>query len=450
MTANVLDWSDCHSGRLGQEDVDRYAPRAEACATRLTEELAAGRLPFIDMPYWDSLKRDLTDMREFLAGFEHMVLLGIGGSALGARALQRAFAPQQDRPGHQGPWLWVADNIDVYGMEHWFSALPADKTVVVVISKSGGTIETIGQYFLVREWLQERLGDAWKDHLLYVTDADKGFLRQEAERTGARSLPVPDNLGGRYSALSAVGLVPAAFLGMDYEALVHGALDVGKPLTAKGLNADALGIHPSWRLACWARALMDKGYGQLIFFSYIPLWAPFGDWFSQLWAESLGKEGKGSQPVPAVGVTDQHSVQQMFLDGPRDKACLLLSCPALPKGPAFPRDLPDAWGYLQGLHFGDLLQAEGLGTQMALTKNAVPLVELRMGHDGPEQAGRLMGLLEIATLLTGWLLEIDPLDQPAVELGKRLANARLGAPGLEDEKADLEAFLRKSPTTQEF
>jgi len=122
---------------------------------------------------------------------------------------------------------------------------------------------------------------------------------------------------------------------------------------------------------------MDKGFAEMIFFAYIPLWASFGDWFAQLWAESLGKEGKGSQPVPAVGVTDQHSVNQMFMDGVRNKACLFLTCPSLPDGPRFPADLPDQFAYVRGKAFGELIRAEGLGTRMALSKNGVPLVEIQ-------------------------------------------------------------------------
>ena len=186
---------------------------------------------------------------------------------------------------------------------------------------------------------------------------------------------------------------------------------------------------------------MEHAYDELIFFSYIPLWNYFGAWFSQLWAESLGKEGRGSMPVPAVGVTDQHSVNQMFLDGPRNKGCLFLTCDALDKGPAFGRDVPAKWNWLSDKRFGDLLSAEALGTRMALARSKVPLVHVAMGGADEEAAGRLMGLCMTATILTGWLLDINPIDQPAVELGKRLANSRLGAPGLEREHQDLADFL---------
>nr|WP_321513011.1 glucose-6-phosphate isomerase [uncultured Pseudodesulfovibrio sp.] len=445
--ADILDWTNSSLENLNMES---FEARADEMAARLREETGAGRLPFLTMPYASALKKQLEKLKPFLQRFDHMLLLGIGGSALGARALQQAFFPQQDQPGHTGPSLWIADNVDAYALEAYLAKLPPEKTVVVTVSKSGGTIETVGQYFIFKEWMQQHLGDAWHEHMLLVTDEKQGFLRGEAETYGITALPVPDNLGGRYSVLSAVGMVPALFLGMDIDSLMAGAQDVAALLTDPNLTGEALTEHGSFQLAAWGAALMDKGFDEMIFFAYIPLWASFGDWFAQLWAESLGKDGKGSQPVPAIGVTDQHSVNQMFMDGVRNKACLFLTCPNLPAGPKFPADLPDQFSYVRGKDFGKLIQAEGLGTRMALSANGVPLVELRMGADSPRQAGKLIALLGAATILTGWFMGINPLDQPAVELGKRLAKARMNADGLEGEKADLNAFLTADRDLREF
>ena len=363
--------------------------------------------------------------------------------------MQKAFFPQQDQPLHDGPWLWIADNVDVPTLMAYFTKLPPEKTVVLAISKSGGTIETTSQYFLACQWLRDALGDKWKDHLVMVTGED-GFFRKEADTHGFTTLPVPTYMGGRYSVLSAVGLVPAAFLGIDYEALVEGALSVTRPLYETILSPKILAAHPAWQLATWNWSLIDSGFSQLIFFCYVPQLATFGAWFGQLWAESLGKQGKGSMPLPAVGVTDQHSLQQMFLDGPRDKGCLLLTCADAPQGQAFPDNVPAEFGYLRGKMMGELLAAEALGTQMALAQVGVPLVEARLERCDEHGAGRLIALLELATLFTGWLLSIDPLDQPAVELGKRLAKARLGAEGLVKEKGELAAFLAADRQTTEF
>jgi glucose-6-phosphate isomerase len=450
MAKNVLEWSNAYSGRVTLADSEAYAQRAAAVAKLLNEEVSAGKLPCLNMPFWPELKIELENLKEYFKRFDHMLLLGIGGSALGARALQKAFFPQQDQPGHTGPWLWIADNVDAASLEAWFSKLPPKKTCVVVVSKSGDTIETLSQYILALDWLREGCGSSWNEHVICVTDKVKGFLRQQADSFQLKSLLVPDNLGGRYSVLSAVGLIPATFLGIDGPALVQGALDANAALATGKLDGATLAAHPAFKLASWNAALMGKGYSQIIFFTYIPAWACFGAWFNQLWAESLGKEGKGSMPLPAVGVTDQHSLQQMFLDGPRDKGCLFLTCSSLPAGPDFPAELPEIWSYLQGKQFGDLLQAEGLGTQMALAMTQTPLVELRIGKADAYSAGRLMGLLMATTLTTGWLLGINPVDQPAVELGKRLAKAKLGAEGYAKESADLAAFVSKAGAGQEF
>lgn len=459
---NTLEWTSAFVGRMNKETntvLESSFQKTAHYAKRLQKELQGGGLPFISMPYADELRRELQAVTPFLQQFTHLILLGVGGSALGARALQKAFFPEQECPMHQGRRLWIADNVDARTLDMWQKTLPAKETLVLVISKSGGTIETISQYILLRAWLQKECGNAWTNHVFTVTDENNGFLREETERNGFMSLPVPDYLGGRYSVLSAVGLVPAAFLGIDWEALLDGAQSLCAPLAAlanKESDADteqceraaleALHEHPSWKLALWAEKLMEKGYDQLIFFSYIPLWTQFAFWFSQLWAESLGKEGKGSLPIPATGVTDQHSILQMFLDGVRDKSCLFLDCPSLPQGTAFPTTeggLPERWQFLQNKPFGALLEAEALGTRMAMHEHGVPLVAFHLGESNEENAGRLIALLECTTLFTGWLLGINPLDQPAVELSKRLANAYLGATGYDNEHAALHDFLSR-------
>ncbi len=255
--ADILDWTGADTQKL---NMDTYEDKADEMAARLREETGAGKLPFLTMPYVAELKEQLAEIKEFLKTFDHMLLLGIGGSALGARALQQAFFPQQDQPGHTGPSLWIADNVDAYALEAYLAKLPPENTVVVTVSKSGGTIETVGQYFILKEWMQRHLGDGWSEHMLLVTDEKQGFLRGEANKFNIQTLPVPDNLGGRYSVLSAVGLIPALFLGMDIDALLAGALEIATPLTDPGLTGEELSKHSSFQLATWGAALMDKGF----------------------------------------------------------------------------------------------------------------------------------------------------------------------------------------------
>ncbi len=444
MQSHSLNWSHAYTGRLSKNMLAKYQSTA-AFSSRLEKEFH--KLPFLTLSYKEQLEEDMAKVLPHCLQYDHMLLLGIGGSALGARALQKAFAPSQDWPGHEGRSLWIADNVCATTFDNWLKKLPAEKTVVVAISKSGGTIETISQYFLTCAWLKEKLGDAWKEHIVLITDAEMGFLRQEVKTHGFHSMEVPNFLGGRYSVLSAVGLLPAAFLGIDWQALLEGAAMVAKPLVD---NPDALSDHPAYTLATWCMGLDATNYNELIFFSYIPMWATFGPWFVQLWAESLGKEGKGSMPIAATGVTDQHSAQQMFLDGPRNKACIFLSSENLPLGTTFAKELPKNWSWLQEQPFGELLQAEGLGTRMALTKHGLPLVQIDMHSTDAAAAGSLIMLLEITTFFTGWLMGINPLDQPAVEMGKRYANARLGAPEHEEEKNALDNFVNIESERQYF
>ncbi|MBU3831690.1 MAG: glucose-6-phosphate isomerase [Candidatus Desulfovibrio faecigallinarum] len=447
---SYLEWSRACTARVRESHVQSLAARAQELSLRLAKEVDAGLLPFLRMGYVETLKRDMPRLVEKTRQYKHMLVLGIGGSALGTRAMQKAFAREVDMPGHgghEGKQIWIADNVCPTTLGDWFGLLDPQRTVVVTISKSGGTIETISQYFLAREWLQKALGEAWKDHMIVVTDEAKGFLREEARAHGLDALEVPDNLGGRYSALSAVGLLPAAFLGIDWEALLEGAASLARPLVD---NPASLATHPSMALASWAKALEDYGYTDLIFFCYEPLFAMYGPWFAQLWAESLGKEGLGTMPIPATGVTDQHSVNQMFLDGIRNKACLFVTSEKHNAGPTFPDNLPKGWEFLSGKPFSCLIEAESLGTRMALSMHDVPLVQICLDDASEKSGGKLMMLLEIATVLTGWLMGINPLDQPAVELGKRLANARLGKPGYEDEEKLLAHYLKTAEVRQDF
>ncbi len=440
----TLDWKHAYAGRMrgdGCNPSPDAAAELEICTARLAGEMTAGRLPFLDLPFRQEMTTGIETLLPRLMRFRHMVVLGIGGSALGTRALQKAFFPCQDRFGHAGPWLWVLDNVDAAELESIMTTLDPAETLIVPVSKSGGTIETLAQYFITRDWMCRTLPESWREHFIFVTDARTGFLREEAERENIPALNVPDNLGGRYSVISAVGMLPAAFMGLPWQEFLDGIQSVNAQLVDNPGSAETLRKHPAWRLANWCSDLYLNDYSQLIFFSYIPAWASFGQWFGQLWAESLGKNGKGTMPLPAVGVTDQHSLQQMFLDGPKDKGCIQLHCSDTPQDLRFPQTIPDAWSWLRGKPFAELLQAETLGAAAALARHGVPLTRLRVKHADMHSAGEIMGLLMATTVLTGLIMDINPLDQPAVELGKRLACSRLGSKNYPEEAALLAEFL---------
>ncbi|MDQ7032980.1 MAG: glucose-6-phosphate isomerase [Desulfonauticus sp.] len=430
-----LNWHQAYAGGLKQNIGQEKLYNIQA---KLQQEYS--NLPFLNLKHLSELIPALQGISSQLTRFKNMLILGIGGSALGPKALQQSFYPTQNLPEYKGKRLYVLDNIYPGRLEQHLTHLAPEDTVVVVISKSGTTLETISQYFLVKKWLQKNR-QQFQKHLVIVTDPQKGFLRQEVKKNGYLSLTIPPKLGGRYSILSAVGLLPASFLGLNYLKLIEGAKSLS--------TIDDLLNHPALKLACWAFDLIACGKNELIFFNYIPYWECWGEWFAQLWAESLGKNQTGSMPIPAIGVRDQHSLLQMFMDGPQNKGCLFLNVEKLPQAEMLDMDLPEEWKFLENKSIGDIFLAESIGTLMSLGQK-MPLVELTVEQANEYELGKLILLLELTTLLTGWLLDINPLNQPGVEKGKRLAKAKLGAPGFVQEQKELEHFQQQKKNSQGF
>ncbi len=419
----VLNWAAAQEDILTCQNIEKYSALV---AERISLAHSEKNLPFLSCEYFENLCEQITEKTSSLKKYKHMLLLGIGGSALGAKALQKAFAPEQDFPCHTGKSLWIADNVDSTQTESYLKNLPAEDTCIVVISKSGTTIETITLYFLVKKWLQEKFPSSWQEHFFIITGND-GFLFDEALEHSIKSLPIPEHLGGRYSILSAVGLVPAHFLGIDIQSILLGAKETLAFFAEDTFCTKKLTKHPAFSFALWNFIMMQKGKSQLIFFNYIPAWKYFGEWFEQLWAESLGKDGKGSLPFTASGVTDQHSINQMFLAGEKNKACLFISMPEQEKMFPFHMPLKEPFSYLQDRYFSDLLFAAGVGTQTALEESGMPLVSLEIPEPSPYFAGKFIAFLGAATLFTGWLLDVNPIDQPAVESGKKITRAWFNA-----------------------
>lgn len=510
-TGNAIVWPAAFTAWLEANAAQEHA-LARDMAARFRREQAAGSLPMTCLDFAAAARAYLPPLQALFSGATDMLLLGIGGSALGAQALQRAFAPGQDGPHHRGRALWVLDNVDEARLGAWLARLDPATTLVAAVSKSGSTIETLAQLFPVWRWLEAALGPKEAAaRVIAITDPGANPLGELARAHAWTRIGLPPALGGRYSLLSAVGIIPAAFLGLDWEGFLTGAQAVMAAFTeaavsavspfasarayphpapgaadAAGVDASGAGAEPddpaapltaqaAWQLAAFCTWLSAHEKSDLVFFTYIPAWSAFGAWFAQLWAESLGKDGKGTMPIPACGATDQHSLLQMFLDGPKNKGCLLVELAAPDAAPdaapkASPRPdpdaatpdasspatrpagrqsaairlappLPEAFAWLAGHDLADILAAEALATGVALAKADVPTARLVMVSHDERAAGALMALLMLATILTGWRLGLNPLDQPAVEEGKRLAKARLGAPGLAAQKEALERFL---------
>jgi len=376
---------------------------------------------------------------EWTGRFDDVVVLGIGGSALGTIALRTALLPpywNRLTPEQRGgrPRLWVMDNVDPDEFAAMLDAVDLERTLFDVISKSGGTVETISQFLVVHERLVSRLGpDALADHLVLTTDARRGLLRPVVEALGVRSFIVPAGVGGRFSVLSPVGLFPAAMVGIEVGGLLAGARDMDEVCRSPDFEA-----NPAARGAAVQVGLYRKGKPISVMLPYAAALRDVADWFRQLWGESLGKirasdgEHVGATPVKALGATDQHSQLQLYREGPADKVFTILSVDgfasdvALPAGP----DSLEGFEYLVGQTMADLLKREEEATIWALAEaSGRPAVRITLDRVTPAAVGALLQMLMVQTSIAGEMLSIDTYNQPGVEAGKEAARALMGETG---------------------
>jgi glucose-6-phosphate isomerase len=404
--------------------------------------------------------RDLPDDRAMLAavraavrrhrsGVENLVVLGIGGSALGNIALQTALNPAYHNllptGKRRGPRLFVMDNVDPMQFASLIEALGSSlrKTLFNVISKSGETAETAAQLLIVRDLLARKLGArALTRQLVVTTDARAGTFRELVEREGYESLPVPDGVGGRFSVLSAVGLFSAGMCGIDIGKLLSGAAEMSERVASVVVRK-----NPAALLALLLHSFYVRGKRLHVMMPYSYQLKDLADWYRQLWAESLGKHvdtaGQpvvvGPTPIRALGTTDQHSQVQLYREGPNDKVFIFLEVEKFARDVAIPRGgaAPKALAYLQGASLGRLLNAERRATEAALVASARPCLTIRFPKVDETTIGQFIMLWEAATTIAGGLLNINPYDQPAVQLGKEYTFALMGKPGYEKQAKEL-------------
>lgn len=400
---------------------------------------------------------------------ENLIVLGIGGSALGNIALHAALTPlthnlmprvsegasQQgiDASGHgrrHGPRLFVLDNVDPQFVGQVLAEVARDdpgfeRTVVNVISKSGETAETAAQFMIVRLMLRDALGDDHAGHIVAVTDPHKGTMRQICDAEGYATLPVPDGVGGRFSVLSPVGLFSAAMCGMDIDGLLDGAAAMDERCRTTSVMQNPAAIL-AWLLIEHA----ERGKPNHILMPYGNGLYSLADWYRQLWAESLGKRldrnGRevfaGATPIKALGATDQHSQVQLYREGPNDKVIGFIEIERFQDDVVIPSDLDVAnLRYLHGRTLGELLNAEKRATEFALVESQRPNYTIRFPEISARHVGEFLQLWMIATAYAGLMLNIDAYDQPAVETGKVATFGLMGRPGYEQWKQNVDAAL---------
>ena len=340
---------------------------------------------------------------------EAVLTVGIGGSALGAATLSNALESDVD--------AYVLDNVDPDDTRRLLADLPLADTVVNVVSKSGTTAETLANFLVVREAMADA-GVDWTERTL-VTTGGSGNLRVLADRHDLPSLPVPDGVPGRFSVLSSVGLAVAALQGHDIEAVLAGGRD--------GMDALAGSLYesPAYAYGAATHALAARGALTNAVMPYAESLETFAEWFAQLWAESLGKDGLGQTPARALGATDQHSQLQLYRAGPPDKLVTLIRPTERAAAPVPETDL-DGLAYLGGSSLGDLLDAEFAATEASLAAADVPNLRVEIDRVDERSLGELLYEMEAACVLYGELADVSTFTQPAVEWGKKAARGLLG------------------------
>ncbi len=419
MQSLKIDFSGALSDAVGEHGIS--ASDLESVKEKI--DSFSLNFPFMNLPGDSKTAEEILKISgETKNRFQSLVVLGIGGSALGLRAVARALLPphynmldSKARRGH--PKLFVCDNIDPDYFGSLLEMLDWKSTCVNVISKSGKTTETASQFYLVKELLIKKVGvKKWKDHVIVTTDPLNGLLRKMVREERLSSLEVPIDVGGRFSVLSSVGLFPAACVGVDIKAMLKGAADMAATCSTKDLEK-----NPALKNGT-IHYLMDteKKKPISVMMPYADSLSLIADWYAQLWAESLGKDGRGPTPVKALGVTDQHSQLQLYMEGPNDKVITVVGVDKFRSKLSIPKDLAADFSYIAGKDLGDVLRAEQKATAMALTKAKRPNITVTLPELSAYAIGQFFMMYQIQTAFAGHLYGVDAFNQPGVELGKRL------------------------------
>ncbi len=430
---------------ITSEEFDTQLQKAHKGFAGLADMVKSGSVGFPDLPYQklDDIKNIAKDLYR---KYNDLVIIGIGGSSLGFEALANAMLPSgynslsfSDRKGF--PRYWLLDNSDPSLVNSVVKYCNQEDTFVLVISKSGTTLEAMVNFTVIYEWLKEEPLDL-KKHICVVTDQNDNPLRKFANDKGLRCFTAQNNVGGRYSVLSPAGLLPAAMLGIDVDKLLEGAAKI---------------VESDWRqftaMAALYMHFMERGRSINVLMPYTSRLSKFAEWFCQLWGESLGKRydvnGKevffGSTPLRAIGALDQHSLLQLFLEGPEDKFITFISLEAHEHDKMLREEFAPSFSYLKGHKMGEMLNAEMKSTEAALTASSRPSMRIDLSLLDEASLGQLFMLFQYVVAIIGIANNIDPFTQQGVEDGKNFAYGIMGRKGYEDKKKEFESLYVKYP-----
>lgn len=443
-----LDVNNMFTDKVGEEhgftreEVNSYQAKVEEAHSNIK----AAELGFMELPYnQEEIVTDIVNLAEEYKGkYDNFVVLGIGGSALGNIALQTAlndpYYNYKEDSRADYPRLFVPDNVDPVRFKSLLEMLDLKKTVFNVISKSGGTAETMSQYLIARKAVAEEVGEEkLKDHFIATTSQDSGYLIEIARREGYKTFHIPENVGGRFSVMTPVGLISAAFCGIDIEELLAGAAYMDEIC-----DTDQIWNNPAYLNGVLQYMAYENGKPLSVMMPYVHSLKDVADWYRQLWAESLGKEidregntiNVGPTPIKALGATDQHSQVQLYMEGPFDKVITFLEVEDYGAEVEIPKLYDDIQGvsYLGGHTLNELIKTEKNATELALTERGRLNETFILPEVNEFTMGQLLYVLELQTALVGELFNIDAFNQPGVELGKHYTYGVLGRDGYQEKK----------------
>ena len=414
---------------------------------KIKEDRANREMGFMDLPAQsEKLITEIEEEVEKRKGYENFVVIGIGGSALGNIALQTALNKPYynfDSKKRDGsPRLFVPDNVDPVRLQSLLDSLDLEKTLFNVITKSGSTAETMSQYLIAREAVAKEVGeDKLAEHFIATTSKDSGYLRIIAERENYKTFHIPDNVGGRFSVLTPVGLISAAFCGIDIRELLKGAAAMAERCSTSDLKE-----NPAYLNGLLNYLAYNQGKTISVMMPYAHQLKDMADWYRQLWAESLGKEvnrsnrriNVGPTPVKALGATDQHSQAQLYMEGPYDKLITFIEVANFEDEVEIPALYDDIEGvnYLGGHTLNELIKTEKKATELALTERNRLNETIILPEINENTIGQLIYMLELQTAFTGELFDINAFNQPGVELGKQYTYGVLGREGYDEMKRE--------------
>ena len=437
-----IDFSHCMASNIGPKNgvpdelLNLQSSLQEALAA-LDQKRQSGELGFFDLYQSVNTEEINSYVKETLFRFEDIVVIGIGGSSLGNRTLHQALNHPLIQKGKHFPKVHVCDNIDPDALSailHEVKSLPT--TQFQVVTKSGSTAETLSNFMIAYRLLKNaKLNPS--SQIVAITDPKSGDLLKLSKAEGFKTFPVPPNVGGRFSVLTAVGLLSAAYTGIQIESLLKGAKQMSEKCWEKELQK-----NPAAIIAFLLTYLCDhRSKSNVVFMPYSFRLKSFALWFCQLWAESLGKQGKGQTPIATEGAADQHSQIQLYMEGPEDKILQFLTVREPLEDFGLDADLSaDSINYLKGKSLQQLFLAEHAATATALARAGRPNFTIEIDRITEENVGALFYLFEFATAIAGEFWKINAFDQPGVEEGKRLTYAMMGRPGFESKKAELDSW----------